>query len=187
MDFATLFPNTRIIKLEENYRSLQGILDLANEVISRASEKYTKVLFTERRGQFRPLLVRAADEHMQSRFIAQRILELREEGVGLGEIAVLFRSSFHSFDLEIELSRRNIPLVKRGGFKFVETAHVKDILAHLPVVENAHDAVSWNRLLLLIEGVGPKKSQALIESILAKEAKGLDALREAAAKGSGPG
>src|SRR5207244_12729530 len=104
-----------------------------------------------------------------------------------GDIAAVVRSGFHSFGLEIELSRRNIPFVKRGGFKFIETAHVKDILAHLRVVENQRDAVSWNRLLLLLEGVGPKKSQALIESILAKEAKGLDALREAAAKGSGPG
>ncbi|MGH7863443.1 MAG: ATP-dependent helicase, partial [Candidatus Binataceae bacterium] len=125
MDFPTLFPGARIVKLEENYRSLQGILDVANEVISRAGEKYTKILFTQREGGFRPLLVRAQDEHMQSRFIAQKILELREEGVGLGEIAVLFRSSFHSFDLELELQRRDIPFVKRGGFKFIETAHIK--------------------------------------------------------------
>ena len=103
MDFPKLFAGAQVIKLEENYRSIQGILDLANEVISRASEKYTKALFTQREGGVRPLLVRAADEHMQSRFIAQRILELREDGVELGEIAVLFRSSFHAFDLELEL------------------------------------------------------------------------------------
>ena len=187
MDFPKLFPGTQIFKLEENYRSTQPILTLANEVINQASEKYAKTLFTRKSQGPSPVLVTAADENTQSRFVAQRILELREEDVPLGEIAVLFRSSFHSFDLEIELSRRNIPFVKRGGFKFIETAHVKDILAHLRVVENPRDAVSWNRLLLLIEGVGPKKSQALIESILAKEAKGLDALREAAAKGSGPG
>src|SRR2546426_5327356 len=187
MDFPKLFPGTQIFKLEENYRSTQPILTLANEVIKQAAEKYAKTLFTRKRQGPAPVLVTAADENTQSRFVAQRVLELREEGVPLGEIAVLFRSSFHSFDLEIELSRQNIPFVKRGGFKFVETAHVKDILAHLRVVENPHDAVSWNRLLLLIEGVGPRKSQAFIESILAKEAKGLDALREAAAKGSGPG
>src|SRR5712692_2201427 len=186
MDFPKLFPGTQIFKLEENYRSTQPILTLANEVINQAAEKYAKTLFTRKCQGPAPVLVTAADENTQSRFVAQRVLELREEGVPLGEIAVLFRSSFHSFDLEIELSRRNIPFVKRGGFKFVETAHFKDILAHLRVVENPRDAVSWNRLLLLIEGVGPKKSQALIESILAKEANGLDALREAAAKGSGP-
>ena len=169
MDFPALFPDARIIKLEENYRSLQGILDLANEVISRASEKYTKVLFTERRGQFRPLLVRAADEHMQSRFIAQRILELREEGMGLDEIAVLFRSSFHSFDLELELQRRDIPFVKRGGFKFIETAHVKDVLAHLRVVANPTDAVSWMRALVLVDGIGTRSAERLVEAIIHSE------------------
>jgi DNA helicase II / ATP-dependent DNA helicase PcrA len=166
MDFPALFPDTRIIKLEENYRSLQGILDLANEVISRASEKYTKVLFTERRGQFRPLLVRSADEHMQSRFIAQRILELREEGVELSEIAVLFRSSFHSFDLELELQRRDIPFVKRGGFKFIETAHIKDVLAHLRVIANPSDAVSWMRALVLVDGIGTRTAERLVEAII---------------------
>jgi len=166
MDFPALFPDTRIIKLEENYRSLQGILDLANEVISRANEKYTKVLFTERHGQTHPLLVRAADEHMQSRFIAQRILELREEGIELGEIAVLFRSSFHSFDLELELQRRDLPFVKRGGFKFIETAHVKDVLAHLRVVANPTDAVSWMRALVLLDGIGTRSAERLVEAII---------------------
>jgi DNA helicase-2/ATP-dependent DNA helicase PcrA len=165
MDFPALFPDTRVIKLEENYRSLQGILDLANEVISRASEKYTKVLFTQRHGEVRPLLVRAADEHMQSRFVAQRILELREEGVELGEIAVLFRSSFHSFDLELEMQRRDIPFVKRGGFKFIETAHIKDVLAHLRVVVNPTDAVSWMRALVLVDGIGTRTAERLVEAI----------------------
>jgi DNA helicase II / ATP-dependent DNA helicase PcrA len=166
MDFPALFPDTKIIKLEENYRSLQGILDLANEVISRAGEKYTKVLFTERQGQFRPMLVRAADEHMQSRFIAQRILELREEGIGLGEIAVLFRSSFHSFDLELELQRRDIPFVKRGGFKFIETAHIKDVLAHLRVIANPTDAISWMRALMLVDGIGTRSAERLVDAII---------------------
>jgi DNA helicase-2/ATP-dependent DNA helicase PcrA len=168
MDFPTIFPAARVIKLEENYRSLQGILDVANEVISRASEKYTKALFTQRAGELRPILVRAADEHMQSRFVAQRILELREEGVALDEIAVLFRSSFHSFDLELEMQRRDIPFVKRGGFKFIETAHIKDVLAHLRVVANPADAVSWMRALVLVEGVGSRRAQRLVEEIVAE-------------------
>jgi len=166
MDFPKIFPGAGIIKLEENYRSLQGILDVANEVISRAAEKYTKALFTQRTGELRPMLVRAADEHMQSRFVAQRILELREEGVALDEIAVLFRSSFHSFDLELELQRRDIPFVKRGGFKFIETAHIKDVLAHLRIIANPADAVSWMRTLVLIEGVGPRRAQRMVETIL---------------------
>jgi DNA helicase-2/ATP-dependent DNA helicase PcrA len=165
IEFPNRFPGTRIIKLEENYRSLQGILDLANEILARASHSYNKTLFTRRVGEFRPLLVRAQDERMQSRFVAQRILELREEGVELGEIAVLFRSSFHSFDLELELQRRDIPFVKRGGFKFVETAHVKDVVAHLRVVANPADSVSWLRTLTLIRGVGNRRAQLLVEAL----------------------
>ncbi len=166
LDFPKIFANARIVKLEENYRSIQSILDVANEVISRAAESYTKVLFTKRKGEIRPMLVRAADEHMQSRFVAQRILELREEGVELNEIAVLFRSSFHSFDLELELQRRDVPFIKRGGFKFIETAHVKDVLAHLRVVANPTDAVSWLRALTLVKGVGNRTAERLIEVLI---------------------
>jgi DNA helicase-2/ATP-dependent DNA helicase PcrA len=166
LDFPKIFPNARVVKLEENYRSIQGILDVANEVISRAAEKYTKVLFTKREGQLRPMLVRASDEHMQSRFVAQRILELREDGVELNEIAVLFRSSFHSFDLELELQRRDIPFIKRGGFKFIETAHIKDVLAHLRVIANPADAVSWLRVLTLVKGVGNRTAERLIEMLI---------------------
>ncbi len=111
MDFPKAFPNTRIVKLEENYRSTQPILDLANAIIDRAAEKHTKVLRTRRGDGPPPLLVQCSDEQAQSRFVTQRILELREEGVPLNEMAVLFRSSFHSFDLELELGRapRGLP------------------------------------------------------------------------------
>jgi DNA helicase-2/ATP-dependent DNA helicase PcrA len=165
LDFPRRFAGARIIRLEENYRSLQGILDLANEILGRARYKYSKTLFTRRTGDFRPLLVRAPDEHLQSRFVAQRILELREEGVELNEIAVLFRSSFHSFDLELELQRRDIPFVKRGGFKFIESAHIKDVLAHLRVIINPADAVSWLRVLTLLPGVGNRRAQLLVEAL----------------------
>jgi DNA helicase-2/ATP-dependent DNA helicase PcrA len=165
MDFPKLFPGTRIIKLEENYRSLQGILNLANELIAGASEKYTKALYSRRTGELRPLLVRAEDEHLQSRFVAQRILELREQGVSLDQIAVLFRSSFHSFDLELELARLDIPFIKRGGFKFIETAHIKDALAHLRVAANPADAASWLRVLLLLKGVGPRTAEAMVDRV----------------------
>jgi len=156
MEFPDLFPGTRIIKLEENYRSTQPILDLANAVIERAADKHTKILHAYRGAGGPPSLVQCSDEQAQSRFICQRILELREEGVSLDEIAVLFRSSFHSFDLELELQRADLPFVKRGGFKFIETAHVKDVLAHLRIVANLRDVVSWHRVLLLLDGVGPK-------------------------------
>lgn len=166
IEFPSLFPGATIYKLEENYRSTQPILDLANRIIEAASEKYTKHLFTRKLDGPLPALVEAPGEHMQSRFVAQRILELREEGVPLDEMAVLFRSSFHSFDLEIELSRKGLPFVKRGGVKFIETAHVKDLLAHLRVVVNPLDVLSWHRVLMLIEGVGPKKVQDLLAAIV---------------------
>ncbi|MGH7806244.1 MAG: ATP-dependent helicase, partial [Candidatus Binatia bacterium] len=162
---------------EENYRSTQPILDLANAVIERAPERYTKVLRTTREQGMRPLLVRADTENDQSRFVAQRILELREEGVPLDEIAVLFRSSFHSFDLEIELTRADIPFVKRGGFRFIESAHVKDLLAHLRVLVNPRDVVSWLRVLCLLDGVGPKKA-AEIAAFVEAAGRGAGAVAE---------
>jgi DNA helicase II / ATP-dependent DNA helicase PcrA len=168
MEFEKRFPGARVIALEENYRSTQPILDLANAVIERAAERYTKVLRTRVKDGVTPLLVQAENESFQSRFVCQRILELREEGVPLDEIAVLFRSSFHSFDLEVELARADVPFVKRGGFKFVETAHVKDLIAHLRVVANPLDTVSWLRVLLLLEGIGPKIAGEMVEVIAAK-------------------
>ena len=166
MDFPEIFPNTRIIKLEENYRSTQPILNLTNEIIRRAQERYEKDLYTRKREGEKPILVQAESEQMQSRFVCQKILELREQGVPLWDIAVLFRSSFHSFDLELEMARHNIPFVKRGGFQFMETAHIKDLLAHLRILANPQDAVSWNRVLLLLEGVGPQMSQKIVRSIV---------------------
>ena len=165
MDFPTLFPGARLIKLEENYRSTQAVLDVANAIIDQAVEKHTKILRTRKGPGERPLLLQCSDEQAQSRFVTQRILELREEGVSLDEIAILFRSSFHSFDLELELQRADLPFVKRGGFKFLETAHVKDVLAHLRIVANPRDAVSWHRVLLLLEGLGPRTAEDLIGRI----------------------
>ncbi|MBI3799517.1 MAG: ATP-dependent helicase [Deltaproteobacteria bacterium] len=166
LEFPTLFHDTKIIKLEENYRSTQPILNLSNEIILQAKESYTKNLFTRREQGVRPVLVEAESEHYQSRFVAQKILELREQEVPLTEMAVLFRSSFHSFDLELELSRRGIPFVKRGGFKFIETTHVKDTLAHLRIIANPQDAVSWHRVILLLEGVGAKSAEKILAYVL---------------------
>ncbi|TAJ97891.1 MAG: ATP-dependent helicase [Candidatus Manganitrophaceae bacterium] len=172
--FPQSFPGTQVYKLEENYRSTQAVLDLANAVIAESRHQYPKHLFTRKQGGMKPALVRAQDESEQSRFVAQKILELREEGIPLSEIAVLFRSSFHSFDLEIELARCNLPFEKRGGFKLVETAHVKDLMSHLRVLINPSDAVSWNRLLLLIPGIGPRTSQKMIATV---QQEGRESLR----------
>lgn len=169
MDFPRLFPGTRIIAIEQNYRSTQPILDVGNAIIAAARERHEKTLFTTKTDGFAPLLVAGENESYQSRFVCQRVLELREEGVSLGDIAVLFRSSFHAFDLEIELARHDIPFVKRGGFKFMETAHIKDVLAHLRVLANPRDAVSWHRVLLLLDGVGPRACEQIVSWLLAAD------------------
>ena len=166
IDFPKMFPETRIVYLEENYRSIQPILTLTNAIIERAKEKFTKNLFTRRRGGAIPVIVNADDEYSQSRFVVDQIKDLQQQGVALNEIAVLFRASFHSFDLEIELSREGIEFVKMGGFKFIESAHIKDVLAHMRVIANAYDRISWYRILLLIEKVGPKTAQRIFEATL---------------------
>lgn len=166
MAFPQIFPDTKVIKLEENYRSTQPILDLTNVIIERASRKYTKVLFTRKPGGSVPVLAVAENERTQSRFVVRRIQELQAGGVPLSDIAVLFRSGFHSFDLEIELNRADIAFVKVGGFKFMETAHIKDLLAHMKVLINPQDALSWHRILLLLESVGPKTADQIFGRIL---------------------
>ena len=182
MDFPKQFPGTRIITLEENYRSTQPILDLTNIIIMHAQEKYTKHLYTNKNKGPRPVLIAAENENYQSRFICQKVLEVREEGVPLDEIAILCRAAFHTFDLEIELTRRNIPYVKYGGFKFIETAHVKDTLAHLRLLTNPRDTISWNRVLMLVEKIGPRTSHAIIEWII-KNRKGPEDLMSYPEKG----
>lgn len=127
---------------------------------------FYKELYTHKTGGNLPQLVSAENENLQSRFVVQKILELREQGIPLKEVAVLFRSSFLSFDLEIELTKANIPFAKFGGFKFVETAHVKDMVAYLRVLENPRDVVSWNRILMLLDGVGPRTAERVIDDIL---------------------
>ena len=154
LEFPKLFPAAQIIKLEENFRSTQPILDVANAIIADVKEGYKKRLFSRVEGGQPPVVVSARDENEQSRFVAQRIDELREEGVPLSEIAVLFRSSSHSFDLEIELGKHGIPFRKFGGIKFAESAHIKDALAFLRVVVKPSDTLSWFRALKLIDHIG---------------------------------
>jgi DNA helicase-2/ATP-dependent DNA helicase PcrA len=165
MDFPEEFPGTRIIKLTENYRSTPEVLGVANRVIAGARERYEKDLVANRDSGEVPSLICAPTENMQSRFVCQRILELHESGVPLEEIAVLFRSAFHTFDLEVELARHNLPFVKRGGLKFMETAHVKDVVAYIRVLYNPRDAISWGRLLKLHAGIGDVTARKLFDQI----------------------
>jgi len=166
IDFPTLFPGARVIGLEENYRSTQPILNLTNIVIERAREKYSKHLFTRKSGGSPPELIETEDENTQSVFVVEQIQNLTARGMRLEQIAVLFRAGFHSFDLEIELSRQGIPFIKVGGFKFTESAHIKDVLAHLRVIANPYDRISWYRILQLVEKVGPRGAQRIYETIV---------------------
>ena len=166
IDFPKIFKGTKIITLEENYRSTQPILNLTNAVIAQAKDKFEKNLYTKKQGGEIPVFIDCPDENSQSVFVAEKILELREEGLALKEIAVLFRSGWHSNDLEIELASRNIPFAKYGGQKFVEAAHIKDLVSYLRIAYNSHDQVSWLRVLLLIPRIGPKTATKIIEAIL---------------------
>jgi len=161
MRFPDLFESTKIIKLEENYRSTQRILDVANRVLEEAREKFDKKLYTNNEKGDLPGLVKAANMNDQSRFLTQMILNLREQGSELNDIAILFRNGRDSFDLEVMLNKKNIPYIKYGGQKFTEAAHVKDVLAHLRVLLNPKDSISWNRILMLIDGIGPKTAEDL--------------------------
>lgn len=154
LDFPRLFENTKIIKLEQNYRSTQNILKLTNEIISKAKEKYTKILFSNIVSPQVPALICAKDTQMEADFICQRILELLDEDINLSDICVLTRNARMSYNLEIELSKRAIPFQKFGGPKFMETAHIKDVVAHLRVILNPDDVISLTRILLLLKGVG---------------------------------
>ena len=164
LDFPDQFsPPANIITLDRNYRSTQTILAAANGVIGLAKERFTKNLWTERTSGAKPQLVTVRDEADQARFIVERILENRESGTLLKEQAVLFRTSSHSGPLEIELTRRNIPFVKFGGLKFLDAAHIKDMLALLRFVENPRDRVAGFRLLHLLPGIGSATAQRVLD------------------------
>src|SRR5690348_526630 len=165
LDFPRQFPGTHLVALEQNYRSTQPILEVTNTLISRAAERFTKNLWTQRGGGERPWLVSGRDEQQQTKFVVDRVLELHEEGVPLREIAILFRAAYMSADLEIELTNRRIPFEKWGGLKFLEAAHVKDVLAFLRVLENPRDDVSWYRLLMLMPGIGDVTARTAIGSM----------------------
>ena len=166
LDFPSRFsPPAEVITLDRNYRSTQGILAAANGVIGLARERFTKNLWTERISGSKPQLMSVRDEADQAQCIVARILESRETGTLLKEQAVLFRTSSHSGPLEIELTRRNIPFVKFGGLKFLDAAHIKDVLALLRFVENPRDRVAGFRLMHRLPGVGPASAQRVLDQM----------------------
>ncbi|MDI6029355.1 ATP-dependent helicase [Corticibacterium sp. UT-5YL-CI-8] len=178
LEFPQQFsPAADIITLDRNYRSTQPILSAANGVIDLASERFTKNLWTERQSAERPQLVSVRDETDQARYVADRVLENREVGTALKQQAVLFRASHHSGPLEVELTRRNIPFVKFGGLKFLDSAHVKDMLAALRFAQNPRDRVAGFRLMQLLPGVGPQTASRVLE-VMAADPEPITSLAE---------
>ncbi len=168
LDFPNEFsPAADIITLDRNYRSTQTILAAANGVIDLARERFTKNLWTDRQSEQRPMLVTVKDEADQANYIVEQVLANREVGMTLKQQVVLFRSSSHSGPLEVELTRRNIPFVKFGGLKFLDSAHVKDMLAVLRFAQNPRDRVAGFRLLQMLPGVGPSTAGKILDTIAA--------------------
>jgi DNA helicase-2/ATP-dependent DNA helicase PcrA len=166
LDFPGHFnPPARQVTLERNYRSTQPILAASNAVIELASERFTKNLWTDKASAQRPHLVSVADEADQARYVVEQVLEAREAGMKLKAQAVLFRAAHHSAALEIELTRRNIPFVKFGGLKFLDSVHVKDVLAVLRWAENPRDRVAGFRVTQLLPGVGPATAARVLDAV----------------------
>ncbi len=153
--FPKKFPGSKIFKLETNYRSTPEVLDLANDSLLNNMNQFEKELKAVNESFEKPVLVEVKDLYSQARFVAQRILEMREEGVELKDAAVLFRAHYQSAELEMELVKRGIPYVVRGGIRFFEQAHIKDVLAYLKILANPSDEISWMRALTLCPGIGP--------------------------------
>ena len=166
LDFPGHFnPPARQVTLERNYRSTQPIMAASNAVIELASERFTKNLWTDKASAQRPHLVSVADEADQARYVVEQVLEAREAGMKLKAQAVLFRAAHHSAALEIELTRRNIPFVKFGGLKFLDSVHVKDVLAVLRWAENPRDRVAGFRVTQLLPGVGPATAARVLDAV----------------------
>ena len=168
LDFPAAFdPPAHVVTLEQNYRSTRPILEAANAVIALAAERFTKNLWSERQSAQRPRIVAVKDDADQATFVVDGVLARREEGLKLKQQAVLFRASAHSARLEMELTRRNVPFVKFGGLKFLEAAHIKDVLAVLRWAENPRDRVSGFRAIQLLAGVGPKTAGRVLDNMCA--------------------
>ncbi len=172
LEFPQHFPGTRIVTLEQNYRSVQPILETTNRVIAQAKERYSKSLWSDRAGGERPKLITCADERLQDEEVVRLVLQHYEEGIPLRRQAVLFRAASHANSLELALARRNIPFHKYGGLRFLEAAHIKDLIAFLRTLENHRDEIAWFRVLQLLPGVGPATAASVIERIKADASPG---------------
>ncbi|HEX3890251.1 MAG TPA: ATP-dependent helicase, partial [Verrucomicrobiae bacterium] len=164
LEFPKRYPNAKVFKIETNYRSTPEILKVANAAISANVNQFAKELAPSRKSGMKPALVACVDAAQQSAFIAQRVLELHNEGVAMNQIAVLYRSHFHALELQLELTKRQIPFSITSGIRFFEQAHIKDATAFLKFVANPRDEIAFNRLAQLLPGVGAKAAQKLWQS-----------------------
>ncbi len=162
LGFPDSYPAATVVTLDRNYRSTPEILDVANAIIGASKTAFDKQLWTERPNGPIPEIVTCYDEAAQAEWVCDRVLQLREHGIDLRDQAVLFRTGHHSAGLEIELARRSIPFVKFGGLRFLEAAHVKDLLSMLRILDNPLDELAWHRVLLMIPGLGPVTAQRVL-------------------------
>ena len=167
LDFPLRYPGARSVVLTQSFRSTPTLLEATNRVIAQVGERHAKELWSARPGGERPELVTCRDEEQQSELVIERVLARREQGMDLRRQAVLFRASHHSAQLEIELGRRGIPFRKYGGLRFLEAAHVRDLLAFLRLLENPRDLVAGTRVLSLLPGIGPHIARALLDPVVA--------------------
>jgi len=163
LDFPKVFKDANIFKLEINYRSTPQILSLANQIIKHNVNQFPKTLTSIKKDEQLPMVVKTKDVYQQAKFVCQRILELIGEGIPIKEIAVLFRSHFQALELEIELLKRNIPYVIRGGLRFFEQAHIKDVLSYLKLLINPKDELSFKRAISLHKGIGRSFANKIYE------------------------
>jgi DNA helicase-2/ATP-dependent DNA helicase PcrA len=175
LDFPGLFPSCQVTLLEQSYRSVQPILDLANGVLASAVRGYDKRLRATREGGSRPLLVDVSDEHEQAEIVTRQVVALREQGIGLNRQAVLVRSAAHANLLEVALSEANVPYRKYGGLRFNEASHVKDVFALLRIVANPLDELAWLRVLQWFRGLGGKSAGGIVQMVVSSERRALDA------------
>ncbi len=160
--FPETYPECVVVKIEENYRSNQKILDFTNSIIDNAKIGYKKRLFTKNQRQSVPVIMRTYDQQEEAEFIVDRIMELSEQNIPLNEIAVLNRADWHNRYIQVEMSKRGIPYVVVGGFRFNERMHIKDIISYLRITYNPSDAVAWHRVLKYIGGVGQVTAGSII-------------------------
>jgi DNA helicase-2/ATP-dependent DNA helicase PcrA len=163
--FKQRYPDVQEFRLETNYRSVPEVLSLANVSIGHNSRRLDKTLRAKRPSGLKPAFVPAQDHFVQSRFIAEYVLHLLDEGRNLYDIAVLYRSHWHSLEIQLEFQRRNIPFQVRGGLRFFEQAHMKDILCYMRILQNPHDELAWLRLLKMLPRVGNVLSRRIWERI----------------------